>query len=97
MKRNDILAFLKSHKKDMGRIYGVEHIGLCGSHARDAARIDSDIDIVVEIEAEKKTLTNFLGLKRYLEENLGKTVDLGIESTLKPQAKEAAKKDMIYV
>jgi len=97
MKRNDILLFLKSHKQEMRQVYGVEHIGLFGSHARDAARDDSDIDIIVELDAGKKTLRNFFGLKRYLEENLGKTVDLGIESALKPQVKEAAKKDMIYV
>ena len=97
MTRDDILVFLKSHKQEMGQIYGVTHIGLFGSYARQSARDDSDIDIVIELDVEKKTLRNFFGLKRYLEENLGKPVDLGIESSLKPSVKQAAERDMIYV
>jgi hypothetical protein len=97
MTRDDILVFLKLHKDEMGQIYGVTHIGLFGSHARQSAHDDSDIDIVVELDVEKKTLRNFFGLKRYLEENLGKTVDLGIESAMKPIVVQAARKDMIYV
>lgn len=45
----------------------------------------------------KIALTNFFGLKRYLEEHLGRPVDLGIESTMKPIVKEAAHIDMLYV
>ena len=97
MTRDDILLFLKAHKQEMQQTYGVELIGLFGSHARQSAHADSDIDIVVELDDEKKTLRNFFGLKRYLEENLGSSVDLGIESSLKPLAKESAKKDMVYV
>ncbi|WP_459947390.1 nucleotidyltransferase family protein [Desulfocastanea catecholica] len=52
---------------------------------------------MVELEDEKKTLRNFFSLKRYLEKSLGKKVDLGIESTLKPVVKEAVQKDVIYV
>ncbi|MDP1653229.1 MAG: nucleotidyltransferase domain-containing protein [Rhodocyclaceae bacterium] len=97
MTRDDILIFLKTHKQEMGQIYGVRQIGLFGSHARQTARDDSDIDIVVDIDTDKKTLRNFFGLKSYLEENLGKPVDLGIEGALKPLVKQAAEKEMIYV
>lgn len=97
MTQNDILKFLKTHKQEMGQLYGVTQIGLFGSHARRTARDNSDIDILVDIDTEWKTLRNFFGLKRYLEENLGKPVDLGIEGALKPLAKQAAEKDMIHV
>ena len=97
MKRDEILQFLKSHKEEMRLVYGVEHIGLFGSHARQTAREDSDIDLVVELDVEKKTLRNYFGLKQFLEENLGNTVDFGFESALNPHVMEAAKKDMIYV
>lgn len=96
MTRNAILDFLKRHKAELHSLYGVEQIALFGSYARQTARPDSDIDIVVELADEKKTLTNFLGLKRYLEEHLGGHVDLGIESTLKPAVRETAQKDMIH-
>jgi predicted nucleotidyltransferase len=97
MTRNEILDFLKVHREELRQVYGVRKIALFGSHARLAAREDSDIDIAVELFEEQKTLTNFFGLKRYLEEHLGRPVDLGIESAMKPIVKEAAQKDMLYV
>jgi uncharacterized protein len=68
----------------MNQNYGVRHVGLFGSYARQAARDDSDVDLVVEFEADKKTLRNFFSFKRYLEKGFGRTVDLGMESALKP-------------
>ena len=97
MTRDDILSFLKAHKQELRQGYGVTQMGLFGSYARQAENEDSDIDIVVEFEADKKTLRNFFGFKRYLEENLGNSVDLGIESALKPIVRNAVTKDIIYV
>lgn len=97
MTRDDILIFLKTHKQEMGLVFGVTQIGLFGSYARQTARADSDIDIVVDIETDKKTLKSFFGLKSYLEENLGKPVDLGIAGTMKPRVKQTAEKEMIHV
>jgi len=96
MTRDDILTFLKTHKQEMQMNYGVAVVGLFGSYARQTARDDSDIDILVEFRTGKKTLRNFFGFKRYLEENLGKHVDLGIESALKPMVHETIKKDVLY-
>jgi len=47
--------------------------------------------------SEKKSLGNFLGVRRYLEQQFGKTVDLGIESTLKPLVREMVAKEIIHV
>lgn len=96
MTRNEILNFLKAHKDELRQVYGVQEIALFGSHARQTERVDSDIDIAVELADEKKTLTNFFGLKRYLEAQLGKRVDLGIESGMKPIVKMTAQKDMLH-
>lgn len=94
MTRNEILNFLKAHKDELRQVYGVQEIALFGSHARQTERVDSDI--AVELADEKKTLTNFFGLKRYLEAQLGKRVDLGIESGMKPIFKMTAQKDMLH-
>ncbi len=97
MTRNEIMDFLTQHKTELRQAYGVQEIALFGSCARQSAREDSDIDIAVELDDDKKTLTNFFGLKRFLEEHLGKRIDLGIKSAMKPIVRKAAQEDMLYV
>ena len=96
MNKQEIIKFLVSHKQELHERYGVTRIGLFGSYARDEAEEDSDIDIAVEIESKNK-YRSFFGLKRHLEKNLKNKVDLGIESTLKPAAREYILKEIIYV
>ena len=96
MTKNEILTFLRDKKEFLAQNYGVISIGLFGSYARDEARENSDIDIAVEIKRENKFM-NFFNLKYYLEDNLHKSIDMGIESVLKPVAKEYIEKDIIYV
>ncbi|WP_241426392.1 nucleotidyltransferase family protein [Geobacter benzoatilyticus] len=89
--------FLQKHKDELAQRFGVVSVGLFGSYARGEAREDSDIDIAIELTPDKKSLSNFLGIRRYLEEQFGKTVDLGIESTLKPLVRELVAKEIIHV
>ena len=95
--KNEILEILRTHKDELTQRFGVVSIGLFGSYARDQAREDSDIDIAVELLPEGKTLANFFGIRRYLEQHFGKKVDLGIESTLKPLARETVANDILHV
>lgn len=67
--------------------YGVTRAGIFGSVARGEARENSDIDILVEIKG-RMSLLDFAGLKVELEETLGKPVDLGEYSAIKPIIKE---------
>jgi len=67
--------------------YDITRAGIFGSVVRGEARADSDVDILVEIDA-RMSLLDFVGLKLELEEALGKKVDLGEYSTIKPIIKE---------
>ena len=96
MNKQEIIKFLISHKQELREKYGVTRIGLFGSYARDEAEDNSDIDIAVEIVSNNK-YRSFFGLKRHLEKSLKNKVDLGIESTIKPVAREYILKDIIYV
>ena len=67
--------------------YGVSRAGVFGSLVRSEATEDSDIDLLVEIEG-RMSLLDFVGLKLELEKALGKKVDLGEYSTIKPLIRE---------
>jgi len=71
--REYILNELRALKSELRDRYQVSKIGIFGSVARNEATEDSDIDIVVEMEPN---ILKRIGLKRELEEKLGKRVDV---------------------
>lgn len=97
MTKSFILNFLSEHKNEFLSKYGVTKIGLFGSYVRGDFKENSDIDIAVEMLNEKKSLSTFFALKRELEDAFKLKVDLGIESSLKPIAKEKILKEIVYV
>ena len=57
--------------------YGVKELGLFGSFAVDTKINDaSDVDLMVEFVPGKKSYDNFMELSFYLEEILGRKVEL---------------------
>jgi len=78
------------------RKYGVKKIGLFGSYIREKQKEKSDIDILVEFEKEKITFDNYMHLKFFLEDLLGRKVDLVILDDLKPQLKPYILKEVEY-
>jgi len=96
MDRNTIISFLELNKQKMAQQFGATKIGLAGSYARDEATEDSDIDIIVEIQSTNK-FRSFFNLLYYLQDSLGKQVDLVTESSLKPLVRESILKDIVYV
>jgi len=95
--REEILAYLKNNKRFFYEKFGVIQIGIFGSVMRDEQTRSSDIDMVVEIEKDRKNIHSFLQLKRFLEKELARTIDLGFEHSLKPVVREKIKGQIIYV
>ena len=50
--REAVLQEIRSLKPRFERMYGVTKIGIFGSLARDEARDDSDVDVVVEMQPD---------------------------------------------
>jgi len=74
--REGCLALLHSHRAEL-RAFGVRRIGLFGSVARGEEELNSDVDVLVEFEPDKKNYDTFLDLADYLERLFeGRRVDL---------------------
>lgn len=81
MRRHEALALLGAHLEPLARL-GVQSLALFGSVARDAARPDSDVDLLVEFNRPVGLFT-FVEVKEYLEQVLGCRVDLVTRAGLK--------------
>jgi uncharacterized protein len=93
----EIVAYLKNNKRVFYDKFGVTRIGILGSFVRDGQTPSSDIDMVVEIEESRKNIHSFLQLKRFLEKEMARRIDLGFEHSLKPTVREKIKGQIIYV
>lgn len=78
------------------REYGVKKAALFGSFVRREMKKNSDIDVLVEIEADI-SLLDFIELKQKLEETMGRRVDLVEYDTLKPFIKENILKEQVVL
>jgi len=72
--------------------YGVTKAAVFGSYARDEAKNDSDIDLLVDIK-KNISLLDFSALKQELQELLNRRVDLIEYSQIKPLLKQSILED----
>jgi len=86
-----------SSQKDALQKFGVNRIGVFGSVARGEATDKSDVDLLVEFDPAKKTYRNYLGTATFIEELLGRSVDLVTPQALSPYIKPHILKDVRYV
>jgi predicted nucleotidyltransferase len=82
MGRQQVLATLRAQRPLLRERFGVSRLALFGSVARDEARLDSDVDLLVEFD-RPVGLFRFLELQNHLETLLGRSVDLGTPRSLK--------------
>jgi predicted nucleotidyltransferase len=94
MKRNEVLEILATHRQQLEDL-GVKSLSLFGSVARDEARFDSDVDLLVEFN-HQGGLFQLLRVQHYLEDILGCSVDLGTADSLKEHLREPVLKDVIH-
>jgi predicted nucleotidyltransferase len=93
MDRQQVLDKLTAHQ-DRFDEFAVKALFLFGSVARDEATSESDVDFLVEFNRPVGLFT-LLGLKAYLEELLGCSVDVGTPSSLRPHLRETVLKEAI--
>jgi predicted nucleotidyltransferase len=96
MNRAETLALLAHRKPEMQRRFGVRHLALFGSRAREQAHTGSDIDLLVDFDGAA-TSARYFGLQFFLEDLLGGPVDLVTRQALRPQLRPFVERDAIDV
>lgn len=65
----------------------IKKAGIFGSYARGEAKIDSDIDILIELD-KKKDLYDLIGIELELKKKLKKNIDLLTYKSIHPLLKD---------
>ncbi len=86
---------LLEKNRDTIRSFGVRRLGLFGSFARGEACATSDLDFIVEFE--HKSFDAYMDLKTFLEELLGRPVDLVMTDAIKPRLRAAILREAVDV
>jgi len=90
----EIEETLKIYKPFLKEEFKVKEIGIFGSYSRGEESEKSDVDILVEFY--EPIGWEIFDLKEFLEEILGKEVDLVTVKALKPQLKDRILKEVVY-
>ena len=83
--RDQVLAVLRANRRRLGTVYGVCDMLLFGSVVRGEATGVSDVDLVVEFDPDRITLSAFLDFTDDLEALLGRRVDVVSLTKLAPR------------
>lgn len=92
---SDVLHRLRLMKERL-RSQGVAAAWVFGSVARGDARLDSDVDVALDFEPDAApSLFGLSRLKSEIEEALGRPVDLGERSAMRPKVAADAERDLV--
>ena len=97
MRRNDVVAALRQAEPAL-RERGVAALYIFGSHARDQARPDSDVDVFIDKDKSRKFgFDEFMDVYFLLQERLGAGVDYGTREGLHPVLRTQIEREAIRV
>ena len=96
MNRDELLDTLREHRETLATRFGVTSLALFGSFARDQATDASDIDILIRFDGPA-TSKSYFGVQFYLEDLLGRPVDLVTDKALRPRFRPYVEREAVDV
>jgi len=96
MNRSRAIELLAQCKPALAARFGVTRLALFGSTVRNAARSDSDIDILVAFDGPA-TSERYFGVQFFLEDLFDIPVDLVTEKALRPELRPFVEKEAVHV
>lgn len=94
IERDQVLKTLREHHVEIKR-FGVKSLAVFGSVARNQARSDSDVDILVEF-SQPVGLFEFLRFDYYLQDLLGRRVDLVTPDSIRTEFRKEILDEAVY-
>ncbi len=97
VRRDALLAHLRSHAGEVRQL-GVVSLAIFGSRARGDQHEDSDLDILIDYDAERPfTLYDLVRVERLLERITGLDVHVSTRDGFRPQGLQRVLKDAVSV
>lgn len=96
MSKTELLVLLGGQQETLKRRYAVKSLALFGSAARDALSETSDVDLLVEFETAPG-FDRYFDLKFFLEELIGRPVDLVTRAGLRAELRARVEREAIHV
>ena len=95
--RKDLLTGLRSLRPDLER-EGVTGLLLFGARARGDNRLDSDIDVLIDVEEDRKfSLLDLVGVAHHIEDVFGLPANIFTRRSLDPDFLAEARKSGIKI
>lgn len=96
MNTAETIERLRSHKADLAREYGVTDLAVFGSTVRESATAGSDVDVLVSFNGPA-TARCYFGVQFYLEDLLGRPVDLVTDKALRAELRPWVEDEAVHV
>lgn len=94
--KDNVVSTIRKNE-DKLKEFGVTKLGLFGSFVREEQHPESDVDILVTFSPGMKTFDNFMALSFFLEDLLGRPVEVVTQDSLSPYLGPRIMQEVEYV
>ena len=93
-----VLAEVRARQSEIRRVaagYGIRNVRVFGSAARGDARADSDVDLLVDFDAERHGLGPLAGFRAEVRDLIGRDVDVATLALLREDVRVEAEREAV--
>ena len=95
--RHEILDYLTAERDRLRSVFHVRKLAIIGSFAREEQTAQSDVDLLLDLEEGTPGIAQIKKeLRRELEKQFGRPVELASERYLKPYYREQIINEAVY-
>ena len=96
MDREQVMEALRAHEAELHR-FGVAHLYLFGSVAREQARADSDVDLFFDTDNPRFSLIELVDIQEQVSRILGTESDVMTRASLHPMLRPRIEAEALLV